>query len=274
MKTTGVRLSQYDQNLQDSRRKVFKTTVRSIISLIPTPRYQQLQPEKRFVIFGQGRTGSTLLVDLLRSHPDIQCDGEILHDWKWFPEHHVLKRMERSQKQAYGFKLLSYQLDSVLCFSQPQQFIFWLLDQGFRLIYLQRNNLLKHALSQINARVNQFAVRGEDMNTHRSKKIHIQPDELFWWLKKLQNRQLYEEKVLEDIDCLNLVYENDLINAENWQKSLSQIFEYLSLSPIMTNTNLIKVTPEKVTDLVDNYNELVEMLQPTIYSKFLEEGRS
>ena len=33
----------------------------------------------RFVLFGQGRTGSKLLVELLHSHPDIHCDGEVLN---------------------------------------------------------------------------------------------------------------------------------------------------------------------------------------------------
>lgn len=35
-----------------------------------------IYPKTKFVIFGQGRTGSTLLTSLLSSHPEITCEGE------------------------------------------------------------------------------------------------------------------------------------------------------------------------------------------------------
>lgn len=36
----------------------------------------------RFVIFGEGRTGSDLLANLLNSHPRIVCDLELLGPWR------------------------------------------------------------------------------------------------------------------------------------------------------------------------------------------------
>ncbi len=33
----------------------------------------------KFIIFGQGRSGSTLLKQLLDSHPEITCEGELLN---------------------------------------------------------------------------------------------------------------------------------------------------------------------------------------------------
>ena len=41
------------------------------------------RPELRFVIVNNGRTGSTLLVNLLHSHPDIQCAEEIFNESRW-----------------------------------------------------------------------------------------------------------------------------------------------------------------------------------------------
>jgi hypothetical protein len=33
---------------------------------------------KKFIIFSQSRSGSTLLKELLHSHPSVNCEGEIL----------------------------------------------------------------------------------------------------------------------------------------------------------------------------------------------------
>lgn len=39
-----------------------------------------MPPKTRFVLVNNGRSGSTLLVDLLRSHPAIDCQDEILNE--------------------------------------------------------------------------------------------------------------------------------------------------------------------------------------------------
>ena len=71
----------------------------------------------KFAIFGQGRTGSTLLVDLLNRHPKIACEEEIFNRrrhpfngkiWKpyWF-----LKGVEANYRdKVFGFKVKIYQL--------------------------------------------------------------------------------------------------------------------------------------------------------------------
>lgn len=269
MRVDQVNLNQYDRRLQSQRHKAVRSIGRSMISLVPAPHYRHLIPEKRFVIFGQGRTGSTLLVSLLDSQPNIHCDGEILHHWKWFPERHILSRMAGCRKQVYGFKLLSYQLDNVLCLSQPYRFIEWLLQEEFRIIYLERRNLLRHAISQISARINRFHKR--DQTIAHDKKINLESEELFWWIETLQRRQQYEASVLRNFDFLHLIYEEDLMQEKNWENTASRVCKSLNLPTVPPTTNLLKVTPEKITDLVANYDELVKMLHGTSYQVFLDE---
>jgi len=33
----------------------------------------------KFIVFGHARTGTTVLLDLLQSHPEIQAFGEVFH---------------------------------------------------------------------------------------------------------------------------------------------------------------------------------------------------
>ena len=47
------------------------------MSVYPRALMRGKLPETRFVVFGLGRSGSTLLCDLLDGHSAIQCDGEL-----------------------------------------------------------------------------------------------------------------------------------------------------------------------------------------------------
>ena len=113
-------------------------------------------PANKFVIFGRGRSGSTLLVNLLNNHNKIHCDGEIMHDHLLFPRLYIDLSASRYQSRVYGFKLLSYQLKDVQQIYDPEKFLLSLYESGYKFIYLTRRNLLAHALSNINARQKKF----------------------------------------------------------------------------------------------------------------------
>ena len=91
----------------------FKGYLEETVFKLRTLFYQERQFESKFVLFGGGRNGSTLLVSLLNSHPDIYCDGEILVGKLRSPFKHIKRRMQSSPKSIYGFKLLSYQLKEI-----------------------------------------------------------------------------------------------------------------------------------------------------------------
>lgn len=67
-------------------------------------------PKTRFVIFGQGRSGSQLLCDLLDSHSQIRWDKEILSQPTLRPYQLILNRALLSSCNAYGFKVKIDQL--------------------------------------------------------------------------------------------------------------------------------------------------------------------
>src|SRR4051812_11468170 len=66
--------------------------------------------QRRFVVFAQGRTGSTLLVDLLRSSPGVHCDEEILDRPVRLPHLWIASRRAARPGTGYGFKVKIYQL--------------------------------------------------------------------------------------------------------------------------------------------------------------------
>lgn len=68
------------------------------------------QHTEKFILFGRGRTGSTLLTDPLNSSNEVACDKEIFNRPVAFPQTYLKSREKLFHKPIYGFKLLSYQL--------------------------------------------------------------------------------------------------------------------------------------------------------------------
>lgn len=108
-------------------------------------------PYKKFVIFCQGRTGSTLLYSLLNSHQQIHCDEEILEDSVFFPFQYVKGRCAKAKKNVYGFRVKIYQLIHNQ-HQKPEKFLLNLSKDGWQIIYLKRTNILRQAISRMVAK--------------------------------------------------------------------------------------------------------------------------
>ena len=110
-------------------------------------------PRQKFVIFGQGKSGSTLLTTLFNSHPEIHCDQEILFNPVKFPKLFVRARCRAAVKPVYGFKVKIYQLNGMTwtsprqSISDPSTFLRYFQQRGWKIIYLRRENLLRTEIS-------------------------------------------------------------------------------------------------------------------------------
>lgn len=228
-----------------------------------------MEPTTRFVLFGPGRSGSTLLVSLLDSHPDIYCEDEILHDPVLFPLRYVRCRARLSSKDVYGFKLLSYQLQTVQKRITPVLLLRELDRADFKIVYLSRRNALRHALSNLYARRTQvFHHRITDGELVRPR-VHIDLQELITWMEGLERTRNFEIEALRGFDYLPLVYEDDLENSACHQQAVDRLTQYLGISSASVATEMVKITGKHLADTVENYEELVEFISRTRYAEFL-----
>ncbi len=236
-------------------------------------RGRQLSP-KRFILFGRGRSGTTTLVSLLNSHPQIVCEGEILALPVFFPHQHVLARCANSGAAVYGCKILSYQVSQVQSIKSRQAFIHDLYQQGFQIIYLKRRNLLQHALSNIRAR--QFGFHSKTSapgagSAGTPSSIAVDPDELLRWMQGSAHLERFEDEALQGVPHLPLVYEDHLADASSHEATAAIVFDFLGLDHVPVSTEYRKVSPESLRDSVANYDELVQALQGTPYAPYLSE---
>lgn len=227
-------------------------------------------PSKRFVVLAEGRSGSTLLVNLLNSSNQIYCDGEILNRPPvLFPHLFIDLQASHCQNKVYGFKLLDYQIEKVQNIKNPEQFLSKLDESGYKFIYLRRCNRLYHALSQINAiKKNKFHHRLDDGKL-KYRPIKIDIPELLDTMDVTEATTKRYQGFLNKIPHLSLTYENNLQDSTSHQATADRVFEFIGIPSTLVTVNLLKLMPSQLSDIVENYEELVEAVKVTKYAHFL-----
>ncbi|MFB6248427.1 MAG: Nodulation protein H [Salinibacter sp.] len=229
-------------------------------------------PDTRFILFGRGRSGTTALVSLLDALSAVRCEGEILHDYVPFPFVHVRGRSRRTRVQGYGCKILSYQLRDVQsALNAPRHFLRALHHRhGFDLLYLRRTNLLRHALSNIRARRDQFH-RHKSAPAEQSPGLEVDPEHVLDWMRRSEALQRYEAEVLEGLPYLSLTYEEHMRDPSAHQSTVNRICDYLGVPSAPVQTEYQKLAPRSLRESVTNYEALARRLESTEYARFLGE---
>jgi LPS sulfotransferase NodH len=225
--------------------------------------------EARFVIFSAGRSGSTLLVGLLDQLPDVHCDDEILHDRVLAPRLFIRGRQARAGGRAYGFKLLTYQVRKVQRIADAGDFLRYLDRRGYRIIYLRRENLLRHALSNLHARHRGSFHHDRADGTPEMAPMTVDLGQLLHWLRGRQRSARYEERALSGLDFLDVVYERDLQPAESHQATADRVAEFVGVPSAPVRATLTRLTTDDVTDFVTNHEEVARFVAGTEFRRYL-----
>jgi len=234
--------------------------------------WRRTLPSSRFVVFAQPRSGSQLLCDLLDAHSRIQCDMEILYARVLSPNRLVRCRARLSKCDTYGFKCMLYQLTQTQGIADARAFLAGLHGEGWRIIYLSRRNTLRHVLSILlwrqSGKAHRYAVRHG--RKPRVGKLAVDCERLHRRLARQQHEQRLEEESLDDLPCLRLVYDDDLYTGADQQRTLARIFDWLGLERETVASDLVRNTPERLADLIENYDEVANSLAGTEYARFLD----
>jgi hypothetical protein len=223
------------------------------------------------------RSGSTLLNDLLNSHPQIYCEGEVFNtDTKLFlPSRYLEARSIQAQKPVYGCKMTTWQLRTKQKLKNSQRFMSDLYRGGWKIMYLKRQNILRQALSIMVLEHRQALGHPKAFQHDPSQgplklnKLHVDPKDLIRRLEGRERELQEAQQLLSATPHLSLVYEEDLLTPENHQRTANRVFEYLDLSPTTVKTRLAKIGKDKLADMIGNYDEVTAALMGTKYADML-----
>ncbi len=215
---------------------------------------------KRFVIVSQGRTGSSLLSDLLDQHPLIRCQSELLNHKVYFPLSFIQGMSVYYADQCWGFKLKPTQLTNRQKLD-AEVFLKDLSDKGFMFIHLTRSNIARRTLS---------ALVGYSRKTYHKleqnqclQPVSIKPELFLSSIKHSLQSQEEENFYMQKIDCLRLVYEQDLLSPEAQETTFKKILDFLELPNAnhSIKSNFMKVSSSNLYDDIENFDELLHHLQ-------------
>lgn len=266
----------------DSRWRRMRRRLRPITSRVPgghvvteAATYARLalpfvpRPARRFVIFAQGRSGSTLLVDLLNAHPRLVCDDEILTFRRRWPARYATACSVGHRAEVWGFKVKIYQLLDAQQMAEPGAFLRHLHEDGWSVVHLHRGNVVRQALSSMVA-----AARGghyhQAAGASAPPPVVIDPAELVARAAERDRFVALEEEALRGVPHLRVVYEDDLLTPAQQQATADRVLTHLGLDPVPVRTKLAKIARHPL-DGVANADEVRQALAGTRYGELLEQ---
>ena len=227
---------------------------------------------KKFVIFGMGRTGSSLLVSLLNSHPHICCEGEIFrlleqpllrYFWRRYPLPYLAYRqlyMKWVQhKGVYGFKLhTKLHGDQII---HTDRFLKTAAQQGWKIIHLQRACLFNQIISGFLA--NQT---GRYFGDQQPQEAYVQLTfPVADFVKRVEQSNAIhrrQQTLLATIPHLPVIYEQALADKADWVKTVAQVCGYLGIPADSAVTSTVqKPWKYAYAKLIVNYAELQTVYQ-------------
>ena len=211
-------------------------------------------PKTIFLIFGMGRSGSTLLVDLLNQHPDIHCDGEVLKKKVFhLPSFIDGRRHFYGRKRLYGFRAKLYQA------TREQKMTFEAFEEqlsGFdvKWIYLYRKDTWKQALSA------QVTKQTSIPNAENFEQLLEKPIEIDWagLEQEWQNREKIksaERQLIGGRALVELCYEEHLMEVGVRDLAMNELFKKLGLSERSVESKLQRLS-NAYPKLIKNYDKL------------------
>lgn len=222
-----------------------------------------------FLVFAQGRTGSSLLVDLLNGSPDVHCDEEILARPVLLPGRWVAAKRSRRPEPVYGFKVKLYQLTIDQALEDPGGWLFAMHRDGWRVVHLRRRNLLRQVLSNVVASRNRrYRYRSEPAGAPAP--IRVDPAEILHWMGVRERVGEAERGALARVPHERVCYEDDLVPSARHQATLDRLGAALRFEPGRATTTLRRINAGRLSDLVANHAELERALSGTRWEPHLD----
>jgi LPS sulfotransferase NodH len=228
------------------------------------------RPAVRFVIFAQGRTGSTLLTSTLDTHPHVICHDEILGLPRALPHQFVANAARGSGAQAFGFHVKIYQLTSWQRVRDVRGWLSTLQGRGWKIIYLRRENLLRHVVSNVFAEAAGTYHHRSGTTTKRPDRITLDVERLRRGIDFRRRNLAAERQALSGLDRLELVYERDLESAEVQAQTFARIQSFLGVEEVDLTPRLRKAVAKPLAQLVENYDDVRAVLSGTPDEAFLD----
>lgn len=240
----------------------------------------------RAVILTTQRTGSTFLVASLASHPQVECASEILNgdpyplapmyrgtfrqaakvlrilgSGAWMPARHMERFYRGNTAKVRCFKIMYNQL------ARPFARRYLVRNEDVRVIHLRRENLLKvHVSTLLMSKRQIVQARGPVDRVW----TEVDPARAITAMRKARSEYEAYDRAFSRHPLLHLTYET-LIDGQGLQEGVrQQICQFLGVDQLPMGSQIMKINPESLRDMVTNYDELAEAVTRSEFASMLD----
>ena len=239
----------------------------------------------KFIILCAARTGSTMLRQLLNSHPEVRCYGEIMASAetpdRWHSEAPIRRKLPEQHRQgprqflrelgqypaeckAVGFKIKYEEL----VLADYAWLLEWLKDdREIRVIHHRRENRLKRLISAVTATQvhGVFNVRSE-RDLPVAAKVRLTVGECLDDFARTEGREIAFREYFRDHAMLETTYEAVVGNHDGvWER----MADFLGVAPARLTTPTLKITSDDVREVLETYEALAAAFRGTAYASYL-----
>jgi LPS sulfotransferase NodH len=241
------------------------------------------------IILTTQRTGSTFLVECLDSHPEVRCLGEMLaggHIWvpdlvyksryatkayrylrsgAWYPTRMMTRYFERGERPVMAFKAMYNHI-------RPRWILAYLRQhKEIRILHLRRHNLLKQYVSNLLITVK----RDKPWQPHATAPVtpastYVAPAAALAYMKRKRAEFNAHERLFSEHARLHLSYET-MIDGQSLRADVArEVCAFLGIADQPMRSRLVKMNPERLREMVTNYDELAAAINKTEFADLLD----
>lgn len=265
-------------NMKPSRTRTIKNVLSSTVGKSADLFYG---PPRQFIIFTNGRTGSNLLVSMLKKHPDITVTSEAFGEWQ-ISDPAVRKRIHKEGAWTYfrkGMRRLGYEKivgQKILYYHLGEKYgRAWgvpeissirdriLDDDDLLFIHLKRRDRLARLVS------NRLAnATGSWANSKYKRPVAINVT----WAKRELDRMDHWERTFDELlpegRTLRMDYE-DLVS--HMPGETSRVLGFLGARDLPLEPGLKRQNTKSIPEAITNYHELRRGLSGTKHEVLFRE---
>ena len=89
-------------------------------------------------------------------------------------------------------------------------------------------------------------------------------------VKGMESLAHFEEKLLKGIPHLSLSYEQDLLDEQSRKSTMYKLSDYLGQPFVTPSNQLKKLHKGHFSDYIHNWEEVLELIENSKFSKYLE----
>ena len=237
-----------------------------------------VKPGGRFVVVASARTGTNLLLGMLRTHPDCLCGGEVfnfaeiekgrLGNWRNLTAEDMPNLLAKrladplgllndlyargfaSGAAAVGFKLMYVQ-----ALKQPAVLDALIADETVKVIHVTRRNLLRRFVSEAQARASDRWNVGDKAEMPEMPKLDLSFRALAESILLGQEREAHFDQIFARHETMHVIYE-DL--AARPSHVAQRVTDFLGLAPFETppHPGFRKTGADDLANVVLNHADL------------------